>query len=622
MFVSSQRSSTRSYTRLVSIKYHAWLLLGILSLISFMLGVLGRLQNIPLAHLYVIVVALVALTYYYSYLYIALRALSEKISTSKFLVAGKVLSERFITAYVASVQVVGFLTSLLIILGVTLGFTHGYIPLTLFLVAVALAGVFGVILVFPSLYVSFTTSTRKTTCEVELPFLLLFVRVLSSTHLTLYDILNAVENSRALRAWAEEVKNARKLATVLNTSLLTAMSIVSENHPSPTVRDVFRRILTVSISTGYLKEVVERAFGHIYTRLEARLSGLAEKFTIIYGVLIFALLFTPIVFAVVTPLYGGSLEMSFLVPLAISILFFFIIYAVVSSIYPSAFTINPPRMLVYLSTIGFIGPLLLVMVQALLLIMGVSSAIDTRITILGLVITLAPSVVYAELWLKRASLYDKLVRLASDAISVSISLGENFATVIERFAPKYGRGVEALVKRILLGYHVEPVRERILREAPSLYHATFLEALFQALLMGAKPEMLKSLATSYEQLVNVYSKLQSLARTQELLLVGLTSLVSVFMGYVKGLFTSYFNMVRNIGIHGGWSLNIQVFFNFNPVVYDVLTCAIMISLLFASIIVGKLRGGSALYAFRTTLLLLLLYITGLEIAGFLPVKLY
>jgi len=134
--------------------------------------------------------------------------------------------------------------------------------------------------------------------------------------------------------------------------------------------------------------------------------------------------------------------------------------------------------------------------------------------------------------------------------------------------------------------------------------------------------MLKSLATSYEQLVNVYSKLQSLARTQELLLVGLTSLVSVFMGYVKGLFTSYFNMVRNIGIHGGWSLNIQVFFNFNPVVYDVLTCAIMISLLFASIIVGKLRGGSALYAFRTTLLLLLLYITGLEIAGFLPVKLY
>jgi hypothetical protein len=440
--------------------------------------------------------------------------------------------------------------------------------------------------------------------------------------LALYDILSAVESSRALRAWSEEVKNARKIATVLNTSLLTAMGIVSENHPSPTVRDVFRRILTVSVSTGYLKDVVERAFGHIYTQLEARLSGLAEKFTIIYGILIFALLFTPIVFAVVTPLYGGNMAMSFLVPLAVSILFFFIIYAVVSSVYPSAFTITPPRVLVYLSVLGFTGPLVLVASQALLIITKLSEALNTQLLALGVTLTLAPSVVYAELWLKKVSLYDKLIRLVSDAISVSVSLGENFVTVVERLAPKYGRSVEALARRVLLGYHVEPIRERILREAPSLYHATFLEALFQALVMGAKPEMLKSLATSYEQLVNVYSKLQSLARTQELMLLGLAGMVSVFMGYVKGLFSTYFNMIKGISAQGGWTVNIQFFVNFNPVVYDVLTCAILISLLFASIIVGKLRGGSALYAFRTALLLLLLYIGGLEAANLLPVRLY
>ncbi len=552
----------------------------------------------------------------------ALRALAEKISTSRFLAAGRALSERFITLYITSAQVLGFFTTLLILLGLVLGFIHGYIPLVVFLVAFILALLFGVVLVFPSLYVSFTTSTRKTSCEIELPFLLLLFRVLSSTHLTLYDILSAVESSRALRAWASEVKNARKIATVLNTSLLTAMSIVSENHPSATVRDVFRRILTVSISTGYLRDVVERAFGHIYVQLEARLSGLAEKFTIIYGVLIFALLFTPIVFAVVTPLYGGNTAMSFLVPLAISVLFFFIIYAVVASVYPSAFAITPPRVLVYLSLISFTGPLVLVASQALLIITGLSDSLNTQLLALGVTLTIAPSVFYAELWLKRVSLYDKLIRLVSDAISVSVSLGENFAAVVERLAPKYGRSVEGLARRVLLGYHVEPIKDRVLREAPSLYHATFLEALFQALVMGAKPEMLKSLATSYEQLVNVYSKLQSLARTQELMLLGLTGMVSVFMGYVKGLFTYYFNMIKSIGAQGGWTVNIQLFVNFNPVVYDVLTCSILISLLFASIIVGKLRGGSALYAFRTTLLLLLLYIGGLEAANMLPVRLY
>jgi len=620
--VSSQKLSTRGCARLVSIKYYAWILLGILALVSFSLGLIGRLQGIPLLNLYLVLAGLFALTYYYSYLYVALRALAERVSTSKFLAAGRVLSERFIRIYVTSAQVLGFFTSLLIMTGVTVGFIHGYVPLVVFLVTFTLSVVFAFTLVFPSIYVSFTTSTRRTSCEIELPFLLLLFRVLSSTYLALYDILSAVESSRALRAWSEEVKNARKIATVLNTSLLTAMGIVSENHPSPTVRDVFRRILTVSVSTGYLKDVVERAFGHIYTQLEVRLSGLAEKFTIIYGILIFALLFTPIVFAVVTPLYGGNMAMSFLVPLAVSILFFFIIYAVVSSVYPSAFTITPPRVLVYLSVLGFTGPLVLVASQALLIITKLSEALNTQLLALGVTLTLAPSVVYAELWLKKVSLYDKLIRLVSDAISVSVSLGENFVTVVERLAPKYGRSVEALARRVLLGYHVEPIRERILRETPSLYHATFLEALFQALVMGAKPEMLKSLATSYEQLVNVYSKLQSLARTQELMLLGLAGMVSVFMGYVKGLFSTYFNMIKGISTQGGWTVNIQFFVNFNPVVYDVLTCAILISLLFASIIVGKLRGGSALYAFRTTLLLLLLYIGGLEAANLLPLRLY
>jgi archaellum biogenesis protein FlaJ (TadC family) len=582
----------------------------------------GRLLGIPLHHLYVVTLVLAGLTYYYSYLYVALRTIAERVSASRFLAAGRALSERFISLYITGAQVFGFLTSLLITVGAVYGYVHGYIPLALFAVTVILAAVFGVVLVFPTIYVSFTTSTRKTSCEVELPFLLLLFRVLSSTHITLYDMLSTIERSRALRAWSEEVRSARRLASVLNTSLLTAMGIISENHPSRVVRDVFRRILSVSISTGYLKDVVERAFGHIYAQLEARLGGLVEKFTIVYGVLVFALLFTPVVFAVVAPLYGGSPSMAFLVPVAVSVLFFFTIYAVVSSVYPSAFAANPPRVLTYASVPGFAVPLVLVTVRALATISGSPNPLGTQVLALAIAVALAPCTAISELWLRRVALYDRLVRLVSDAISVSVSLGENFVSVLERLAPRYGRGVEGLARRVLLGYHVEPIRERVVREAPSLYHATFLEALFQSLLMGAKPEMLKSLAESYEQLVNVYSKLHSLARTQELLMLGLAGMVSVFLGYVRTLFTSYLSLLRGIGSQGGWSINIGYFINFNPATYEVLTCSILVSLVFASVVVGKLRGGSALYCFRTMLVLLLLFIGGTEVANLLPIKLW
>jgi len=591
----------------------------VLTLLSFILGVVGRVLEVPLPLLYMAIAILTGLTYYYSYLYTALKTMAERIAVSKFMVMGKALSEKVISVYVTGAQALGFTTSLLITLGATLGLARGYVPPPVFVAAVVLTILFGVFMVFPGIYVSFTASARKTSCEIELPFLLMLFRVLGSTHLTLYDILNAVEKSRALKAWSEEVGNARKIASILNTSLLTAMGMVSENHPSKVVRDVFKRILSVSMSTGQLRDVVERVFGHIYTQLEARLSGLVEKFTIIHGILLFALLFTPIVFAVLIPLYGGSAAMAFLLPLAFSTLFFFLIYAVVSSIYPSAFALNPPRTLTYLSVVGFASPVTLVVFHALPIILGSSSSINTHLLALGILLSVTPCAILSEMWLRRASLYDRLVRLVSDAATTAISLGENFATVLERMAPRYGRGVEDLARRILLGYYVEPVRERLLREAPSLYHATFLEALFHALLMGAKPEMLKALTASYEQLTNVYSKLRSLARTQEVMLLGLTAMVSVFLGYMKTLFTSFYNLVKSVG-GGSWVVNIQRYINFNPATYDALTCTILISLIFASVIVGKLRGGSPLYSFKTMLLLQLLYILGLEASSLLPIR--
>ncbi len=591
--------------------------LALLVLVSFAVGVLLRLGNYPVYYGYFVVAALLAIAHFHTRLYGLFREFAEGLSTSKMLYMGRPLSPRFVSSYAVAVQAASYLFVVITAVGVVYYMAYGALPLWLPVLAIVLAAALGLAAALPGLQASLTASARKTSAEVELPFLLLVFRVLGSTHLALYDVLYAVEKSSALRAWSREVKGARRLASVLGTSLITAMNIIAENHPSETVRDVFRRIITVAVSTGTLKEVAAKAFGHVYARLEARLSGLVDKLTMINGVLILAFLFVPVVFALVVPIYGASPSTAFLMPLALYSLFFFVIYGVVSSLYPSAFAIDVPKPLLYVGTAGLAVPVLSILFAGFrVLITRDASILPLAVVVVPLAAT-APAALYSELWLRKARTYDKFIKMTLDAAAISASLGENLVSVMERLAPRYGRDVERLARRVAVAQASEQLREELVKEAPSLFHAAFIEALLHSLALGARPEVIKELASSYEHLVNVQSKILSTARMQELMIIGLIAMLSFFTGFVRGVFTGYVSVLQRVGAQGAWSVNMQAYLKFDPVVYDILYCDMTLSVLLLSLVMGKMRGGSLFYGFRTALVMLALFSTGLLVSTYL-----
>lgn len=601
--------------RKLSETYRGWLLLAFLVFVSFVLGVVLRRGDYPPYYGYAVLTILLLATYLHSYVYVFFAELAEKTSSSKMLHTGRVFSPRFHVSYATLVQAVSYFTIVIITVGIVHYFVHGAVSPWILLAALSLVLIFTAISFLPNIRVAFTVSMRKTSTEVELPFLLFYLKVLGSTHLTLYDILRIIEKSDVLRAWSSEVKNAFKFASVLGTSLITAMNVIAENHPSELVRDIFRRLLTVAVSVGSIKDIASRAFSQVYAQLEARLSGLIEKLTIINGLLMFVYLFVPIVFAVVSPLYGGDLVMSFMIPLALFFLFFFVMYAVTSSIYPSSFEITPPKLLKVLGYVCFALILLSAVFTGFLVIMAQNSQLLVITLIILPLFASAPIALYSELWLKKARLYDRFIRLALDASTVSTSLGENFITVMERLAPKYGRDVEKLVHRIILAQTTDYLGREAIKEAPSTFHAAFVELLLHSLSLGAKPEMIKELATSYEYLVNVNSKLANISRTQELIITGLATMLGWFVGFIRELMLNYMNIVQQTVVHGGWTINMPILAGFSPLVYNVVHCTSTIGLVLLSAIIGKMRGGSFVYGFRTLLLILAVFNIGLLLAG-------
>lgn len=596
-------------------KYRSWLLLAVLVFVSVILGALLRRGGHPIYYGYVVIILLFMATYLHSLIYEFFLVFVEKTYSSRILYVGRGVSLRFQVSYAGVLQTLSYLILVFITIGILYYFAYGHTPAWLVVIAFLMAIVFVVVFTIPSVQAVFTVSTRKTSTEIELPFMLYYFRVFGASHLTLYDILRLIENSIVLKAWAREIKIAFKFASVSGSALISALNTIAENHPSRLVSDIFKRLLTVAISTGSIKEVAGKVFSQIYGQLETRLMTLTEKITMINGGLIFVYVFVPTIFAVVVPLYGGNVAMALVAPLGLFVSFFLLMYAVVSGIMPSAFEVSVPVSLKALASVC----LAIVLGSALFagahfILHGSSEdVVMLNLIVIPLLIVL-PGVVYSELWLRRARLYDRLIKLCLDAATISTSLGENFVTVLDRIAPRYGRDVEDLARKIVMAQTSDELKRKLISNAPTLFHAAFIEVLFQVLALGAKPEMMHEIMATYEQLVGSYGKLKSVSRMQELMILSLSAALGWFVGYLRSTLTGILLNTAAIGETGAWLPTTMMFIKFDPTLYDVLHAVSIMALLFMSGIIGKMRGGSPVFGLRTLLLMLILYNTGLMLA--------
>ena len=482
---------------------------------------------------------------------------------------------------------------------------------TILLIATCLAvALLVVILLLPRILIYSWTSERKTSIEVELPYLAILLRVVSAMNIPIYDVLSLIENSTALQASAREVKFARKIAMATRVSLLGALDNVFSHHPSEKVVNYLRRLIIAASTYGDLASVSEKIFDTFYNWFESKISGLVGNFTIIVGTSLFVYLFLPVIIAAVAPVMGGSLLLVLGVSLSIQVFVFFALYAMIMSLYPTSLVVKPSSRL-HVVSIATIVSVLSILLYNLFSTLTNSMPLSENTVFTLIPLITAPALVLSELEYRRVALYDSFVRVASEALSLAAATGENPASSLERSASRYGRRIVRFTRTITTGYFSEKLRKAIVARSPSLFHAAFIETLVNILRLGATPEMLRLFTSSFERLNTLVSRVRGFARSLEAVMTGLVAVVGGFLTYINRVFETILSLIQSAKT--SVSIPLSIPFTYDPRIYSLLFNLSILSLLFISLFIGYIRGGSYTYGFRTFIVMLLVYIVSKSI---------
>jgi len=470
-------------------------------------------------------------------------------------------------------------------------------------------------------------SSRKTSAEIELPFLLAFMRAISATHLTFYELLDIIAESEAFKWWSREIRFAKKLSRVMNISLVKALELIASSHPSKTVKEMLTRLAIAGSMIGEIRDVVERVFSYIYDKLTQKIASLVDRLDIMNGLLLFGFMFMPIILATMSPLTGMrpvnivALILIIEAPLAI------LVYALLSAIYPSGFAVKPSTVLTLLS----IASILIILVASGVYLAPIITAPPTRTDVqpgipielffIIIAVVLTPTTVLAELLYRQVETYSALIKLSTDVAEVSASLGENFITLLQEKAPQYGEKVQRLVRNIATGYTSPYLRKAVTVKAPTIFHASFIELIVYAILLGAPHTMLKSMTETYETLLKIYDRTKSVSRTLEGMVVSLAGMLGFFIEYLAKTFTAFARTISTaIQVAGTMQIPPLVrSFIVSSGVFSTISVITLISILIVALFTGKTRGGTVVLGFRTALLAFITYAaTSLIVRHFVP----
>ncbi|MEM1773156.1 MAG: hypothetical protein QXQ71_04985, partial [Desulfurococcaceae archaeon] len=528
---------------------------------------------------------------------------TRNLMAANLLIAGRGLSSDNIKLLQLILQ-----TSVAITLLVT-GFTITYflfnkLELLLLLTTLACFTITVFLYYMPVILIKSWSAQRKTAVEIELPYLLILFRVLSSLRLPIYDIFSVIEESNALKAWSREIALARKISTFSPASLISAVDLVCENHPSQKVRELFRRVVMAAMTMSDVKDVAERVYDAIYSWFESKISNLTEYFTIIAGSSMLVYLLIPIIVFAIAPVLLGSISAILIITLSIQILVFFILYALIVNSYPTSFVIKSQgkQTYVFIASYLTVSVLLFYNIFSQLLRRSDLPVLNEALLVAVILGVITPSLIISEIQMKQVSLYDTFIGVASDSMSLAAVTGENVAQVLEEESRKYGKNIVKLTRSILMGYTSKILRRNLVSRAPSTYHASFIEGLIIILTLGSTPEMLRAFTSSYEKLQVLISNTRRLASRLESMIIGLAMLTGIFLSYLDKTYQYIFNLARSIQLPG------QAYvFNYDPSIYGLLNATTLLSLFLVSIFVGVTRGGSVNYSFRTTAMTLVVY---------------
>jgi len=528
---------------------------------------------------------------------------TRELMTINLLVAGKGLSSEGVKLLRVMFQL--FISSTFL----TAGFTLTYCLLrgvNLLYIAITLICFTATVVLYnaPRILVKYWVAQRKTASEVELPYLIILFRVLSSLRLPIYDIFSVIEDSVALKEWSMEVSLAKKISTLSHVSFISAMDTLCANHPSDKVRTLFRRIIIAAMTVSDVKDIAERVYDTIYSWFESRISSLTENFTIIVGSSMLAYFLIPLVVFAVAPVLFGNISLVLIITLSFQIFVFFFLYASIANSYPTSLVIQGRGKYSYicLAMLTTSIALLFYNVFSRLILRSNFLVIDDYLFVAVIVFAMTPPLILSELQMRNVALYDAFIRMTSDSLALAAVTGENAAQILEYESRRYGKNIVKMTRSILLGYTNRALVKTMISRAPSIYHASFLETLVNILTLGSTPEMLKAFTASYERLQVIASNMRRLATRLEGFIIGLAALIGGFLAYLDKTYNYMFNLARGIQLPG-----YTLVLNYDPSIYGLLNAITLLSIFFVSLLVGLVRSGSVNFSFRTIIASLIAY---------------
>ncbi len=479
------------------------------------------------------------------------------------------------------------------------------IPLSLSIIVIVtgVASTLILIVASPKLISSF----RVTGALIELPFLIATFRVFSKTHLTLYDMFKLVESSVALKWWGGEVKAREAVAKARGVSLLTAISMLSEEHPSLEVRDFIRRVSIVGSYAGTVAGVVERLSQQVFERLKSRLETLTGYMYIAVGIILASLFLIPILAATLGPVIGIKPPMVVYVTAATAAPIFLFSYMLSASLYPSGFMLNPPGALKTLYALTAIGILSVLAYMSYTAIKGApANPLMPGAVIIALLI---PLLFLTLSYDARVSAYDRLVKIVADSTEMASTTGENLISVMRRTA-RGDRRVQRLISDIEKAVVEDSYRVKLVSQAPNMLYASFIENLIYSLRIGAPMPVFYELSSVYESLNETLKRHKSTMRGVELtiaLIIGAIVLFTVIMTRILG------GMAEQISKAAPGTMP-PLLGAFKITVTPETSYAIAIAMIIIAIVVGsiveKSKNGTITTSARTILLYTIIATTG------------
>lgn len=479
-----------------------------------------------------------------------------------------------------------------------------FLALSIIIVITGVSSTLILIIASPRLISSF----RITGAQVELPFLIATFRIFSRTHLTLYDIFKLVESSAALKWWSTEVKALEAIARARGVSLLTAISMLAEEHPSLEVRDFIRRISIVGSYAGSVAGVVERLSQQIFERLKSRLDTLTGYMYIAVGTALVSLFLIPILSATVGQVIGVKPPMVIYITMATAAPLFLFSYTLASSLYPSGFMLNPPRALKILFALATTGIVLVVVYMSYMAFRG--TTLNPLIPGAVMVALLIPPLLLTLSYDARVSAYDRLVRVVADATEMASATGESLISIMRR-ATRGDRRVQELIGDIERAVVDEAYRVKLVSRAPNMLYASFIENLVYSLRIGAPMPVLYELSAVYEGLNETLRRHKSAMRGVELTIALIMGAIVLFVVIMTRILWGVATEISQAAPPGAtfpvlWFFRLTI----TPEMVYVTGIAMIIIAIVVGSIVEKSRNGAIATAARTILLYTLIALAG------------